>query len=110
MSGHRGTTVSEIAAASAAPVVLLALWRLMAHPASGADDLCPGEAGVAGLALEFAVLILPHIAHLLGLASPSALLGGVMVLAAALLATQNSSEWQNRGREARRRPLTGVLR
>ncbi|KAI3433308.1 hypothetical protein D9Q98_003126 [Chlorella vulgaris] len=110
VSGHRGTTVSEIAAASAAPVVLLALWRLMAHPASGADDLCPGEAGVAGLALEFAVLILPHIAHLLGLASPSALLGGVIVLAAALLATQNSSEWQNRGREARRRPLTDVLR
>lgn len=111
MSGHAGTTIGEVSAVAAAPVVLLLLWRLMQHPAaSGAGLFHRAGPTAAGLALEFAALVLPQVAHLLGLASPAALLGGAAAIAAALFATQDSTEWEQRGRSARGRRMTDVLR
>jgi hypothetical protein len=111
VSGHGGTSAWEVSALAAAPVVLLVLWRLLQHPAdSGGGLFHRARATASGLALEFAVLVLPQVAHLLGFATPLALLGIGAALAAALFATENREEWQHRLRSAPRRPLTDLLR
>lgn len=110
VSGHEGTTLTEVSVLASTPVILLLLWRLLRHPAaSGAGLFHAARPTIAGLAFEFAVLVLPQVAYLLSLASPTAVLGGSATLAAALTATQHGSEWQQRGRYARRRPLPQVL-
>lgn len=111
VSGHRGTSGLEVSALATAPVVLLLLWRLAQHPASGGGGLFHrARPSVARLAAEWAALVLPLVAVLLGAASPGALLGGAGVIVTALYLTQNGSEWQQRSRAAARRPLTEVLR
>ena len=111
VSGHAGTTLGEVTALSTAPIALLLLWRLLRHPAAGGTGLFhQAQPSPAALVLEFAVLVLPLVASLLGVASPAALLGGAAALALALFATQDGEEWQQRGRAARRRPLTELLR
>lgn len=111
VSGHGGTSVGEIAAVAAAPVALVLLWRLLRHPAAVGGGLFSAPRPTAGgLLLEFAVLVLPLVACLLGFVQPAPLLGGVAALALALAATQHSEERQARARSARRRALTDLLR
>lgn len=111
VTGHAGTTAAEVSALAAAPVLLLLLWRLLRHPAVAGGGLFSRPSPTpSSLAFEFAVLVLPLVAALLGLARPAALLGGASALAAALFVTQHGEEWRHRGRSRRRRPLTDALR
>jgi hypothetical protein len=111
VSGHAGTIALEVSAVAAAPVLLLLLWRLLQHPAaSGGGLFHRARPTAAGLALEFVVLLLPQVAHLLGVVTPAALLGGAGCFAAALFLTQNADEWQHRSRSCRRRALADQLR
>lgn len=111
VSGHSGTSVLEVSALSAAPVVLLLLWRLAQNPAAGGGGLFHrARPGPARLAAEWAMLVLPLVAALLGFVSPAALLGSAGALAAALLATQPANEWQQRSRTEQRRALPDMLR
>jgi hypothetical protein len=111
VSGHSGTSLAEVSAVTAAPVALLLLWRMLQPPSAAGEGLfrqaavTPVQAG-----FEFVVLVLPQVAHLLGMVSPMALLGGTLALVAALLATQSGGEWQRRGQTARQRSLLQVLR
>jgi len=111
VAGHAGTSPREVSALASAPVALLLLWRLVQNPATGGAGLFHrARPSSAALAVEWAVLVLPLVAALLGLISPAKLLGSAIALAAALFATQPSSEWQQRGKAARRRPPTELLR
>ena len=111
VSGHSGTSLAEVTLLATAPVLLLLLWRLARHPAAGASGLFhTPRPNAAGLALEFAVLVLPLVAALMGLISPAGLMGTAALLALVLFATQHSEEWQQRRRSVRRRPLTEALR
>lgn len=111
VSGHSGTSVLEVSALAAAPVVLLLLWRLAQHPAAvGVGLFHHAQPRPARLLAEWAGLVLPLVAALLGLVSPAALLGSAGALAAALLATQPASERQHHSRAAQRRALPDVLR
>lgn len=110
VAGHEGTTLTEVSIIASAPVILLLLWRLLWHPAATSNGLFhAARPTIAGLAFEFAVLVLPQVAHLLSLASPAAVVGGSAALAVALCATQHVGEWQQRWRFARRRPLLDAL-
>ena len=104
VSGHVGTTEMEVSLVAAAPVALLLLWRLMRSPASfgGAGTFLRGRPALGELSLEFAVLVAPQVAHLLGVAQPAAMLAAVATLALALLLTQDSYEWQGRTLTVRR--------
>lgn len=111
VSGLSGTSVLEISALSAVPVLLLLLWRLIQHPSSGGTGLFhKAQPGMARLAAEWAVLVLPLVAALLDLASPLAVLGCAAALAAALFATQHADERQHRTRSSQRRTLRELLR
>lgn len=111
VSGHSGTSLAEVTLLATAPVVLLLLWRLARHPAAASSGLFHApRPTAAGLAFEFAVLVLPLVAALMGLISPAGLMGTAALLALALFATQHSEEWQQRRRSVRRRPLTEALR
>ncbi|KAL4431270.1 hypothetical protein ABPG75_006526 [Micractinium tetrahymenae] len=111
VSGHSGTSELEVSALAAAPVVLLLLWRLAQHPATGGGGLFHRAApGPARLAAEWVVLVLPLVAALLGLVRPGPLLGGAGVIVAALLATQHASERQHRSRTVQRHALPDLLR
>ena len=111
MSGHSGTSAWEVSALAAVPAVLLVLWRLVQHPAaSGGGLFHRARPTASGLAVEFAVLVLPQVAQLLGFVTPMALLGICAALATALFAVENREEWQHRLRSAPRRPLTELLR
>lgn len=111
VSGHSGTSLEEVTLLTAAPVVLLLLWRLARHPAAGRGGLFhTPQPTAAGLALEFGTLVWPLVASLMGLVSPAGLLGTAAMLALALFATQHSEEWQQRRRSPRQGSLTEVLR
>lgn len=111
VTGHGGTSVGEVSAIAAAPVVLLLLWRLLRHPAAAGGGLFHGpRPTAAGLALEFTVLVLPLVATLLGLARPATLLGAAGALALALAVTQHSEERKHRGRTGRRQALPDLVR
>ena len=111
VSGHAGTSLGEVSAIAAAPVLLLLLWRLLRHPAAvGGGLFHTPRPTAAGLALEFAVLVLPLGATLLGFVQPGTLLGGAGALALALALTQDGEERQHRGRTGRRTPLPDLLR
>lgn len=111
VSGHSGTSLGEVSALAAAPVVLIVLWRLLRHPAAAGSGLFHSAAPSAtGLALEYGVLVLPLVAGLMSATTPAALLGAAATLALALFVTQHSEEWQHRWRIARRRSLTDMLR
>ena len=113
VSGHVGTTAMEVSLVAAAPVALLLLWRLMRSPESsgGAGTFLGARPALGELSLEFAVLVAPQVAHLLGVAQPAALLAAAATLALALFLTQDSYEWQEgRTLTARRQPPAEQLR